>query len=95
MVLMLLIKSNYTEWKSVDYNTNIIAYKVTLQIKFKVDGKTMIFAHGLEFNLEKICFTFKWNEEQRVKDFFEYLESCLNYADSFLIHIEKCCSEIT
>ncbi len=42
------------------------------KIKFKVDGKTMIFAHGLEFKLEKICLTFKWNEEQRVKDFFNY-----------------------
>ena len=42
------------------------------QIKFKVDGKTMIFVHGLEFKLEKICLTFKWNEEQRVKDFFDY-----------------------
>ncbi|MHB8130942.1 MAG: helix-turn-helix domain-containing protein [Mobilitalea sp.] len=41
-------------------------------IKFKVDGKTMIFAHGLEFKLEKICLTLKWNEEQRVKDFFDY-----------------------
>lgn len=41
-------------------------------IKFKVDGKTMIFAHGLEFKLEKICLTFKWNEEQRVQEFFEY-----------------------
>jgi AraC-like DNA-binding protein len=39
-------------------------------IKFKVDGKTMIFAHGLEFKLEKICFTFKWNEEQKILDFF-------------------------
>lgn len=42
------------------------------QIKFKVDGKTMIFAHGLEFKLDKICLTFKWNEEQIVKDFFDY-----------------------
>ncbi|HEX3077719.1 MAG TPA: AraC family transcriptional regulator [Lachnospiraceae bacterium] len=39
-------------------------------IKFKVDGKTMIFAHGLEFKLEKICLTFKWNEEQRILKFF-------------------------
>lgn len=39
-------------------------------IKFKVDGKTMIFAHGLEFKLEKICLTFKWNEEQKILDFF-------------------------
>lgn len=42
------------------------------QIKFKVDGKTMIFAHGIEFKLEKICLSFKWNEEQRVKEFFDY-----------------------
>ena len=40
------------------------------QISFKVDGKTMIFAHGLEFPLDKICLTFKWNEEKIVKDFF-------------------------
>lgn len=39
-------------------------------IPFKVDGKTMIFAHGLEFKLEKICLTFLWNEEQQVLDFF-------------------------
>ena len=42
------------------------------QIKFKVDGKTMLFAHGLECKLEKICLTFKWNEEQTVKDFFNF-----------------------
>lgn len=41
------------------------------KIKFKVDGKTMLFAHGLEFKLEKICMTFKWNEEERVQNFFE------------------------
>jgi hypothetical protein len=40
-------------------------------ITFKVDGKTMIFAHGLEFKLEKICLTFKWHEEKKVLDFFE------------------------
>lgn len=28
------------------------------QIPFKVDGKTMIFAHGLEIPLDKICLTF-------------------------------------
>lgn len=41
------------------------------RIPFKVDGKTMIFAHGLEFPLEKICLTFKWGEEPVVKDFFQ------------------------
>ncbi|MBE5962503.1 MAG: helix-turn-helix transcriptional regulator [Lachnospiraceae bacterium] len=40
-------------------------------IPFKVDGKTMIFAHGLEFKLEKICLTFRWKDEQEVRAFFE------------------------
>lgn len=40
------------------------------QIAFKVDGKTLIFAHGLEFPLDKICLTFKWHEEGTVRDFF-------------------------
>ena len=30
----------------------------------------MIFAHGLEFPLEKICLTFKWNEEQKILKHF-------------------------
>lgn len=42
------------------------------QISFKVDGKTMIFAHGLEFPLEKICLTFCWSEEEKIKNFFDY-----------------------
>lgn len=41
------------------------------KLTFKVDGKTMIFAHGLEFPLDKICLTFKWNEEETVQKFFE------------------------
>lgn len=41
-------------------------------IKFKFDGKTMIFAHGLEFKQEKFCITFKWEEEESIKDFFGY-----------------------
>ena len=40
------------------------------QILFKLDGKTIIFAHGLEFPLDKICLTFKWKDEHIVKDFF-------------------------
>lgn len=39
-------------------------------IPFKVDGKTMIFAHGLEIPLDKICLTFKWKDEEAVKKFF-------------------------
>lgn len=53
------------------------------QIKFKVDGKTMIFAHGIEFKLEKICLSFKWNEEQRVKEFFDYDEKAKNSFKGF------------
>lgn len=40
------------------------------QIPFKVDGKTMVFAHGVEFPLDKICLTFKWLDEETVKAFF-------------------------
>lgn len=39
-------------------------------IPFKVDGKTMIFAHGLEMPIDKICLTFKWNDEEVVRSFF-------------------------
>lgn len=42
------------------------------RIPFKVDGKTMIFAHGLEFPLEQICLTFKWGDEETVKSFFHH-----------------------
>jgi AraC-like DNA-binding protein len=41
-------------------------------IAFKVDGRTMIFAHGLEFKLEKICLTFRWNDEHKIADFFQF-----------------------
>ena len=39
-------------------------------ISFHIDGKAMIFIHGLEFPLDKICVTFKWNEEERIRKFF-------------------------
>lgn len=39
-------------------------------ITFKVDGKTMIFAHGLEFPIDKIHLTFLRKEERKVMDFF-------------------------
>lgn len=39
-------------------------------IRFKVDGKTMIFAHGIEFSLDKICLTFLDAEKSKVNDFF-------------------------
>ncbi len=39
-------------------------------IPFKVDGKTMVFAHGLEIPLDKICLTFKWKDEETVRTFF-------------------------
>lgn len=40
------------------------------KMSFKVDGKTMIFAHGLEIPLDKICLTFQWNDEETVRKFF-------------------------
>ena len=41
-------------------------------IPHKVDGKTMIFAHGLDFELEKICLTFQWSDQSLVKSHFGY-----------------------
>lgn len=40
------------------------------KMSFKVDGKTMIFAHGLEILLDKICLTFQWDAEETVRKFF-------------------------
>ena len=57
------------EWKT------LLAVASALQeanVAFKVDGKTMIFAHGMDFKLDKIGLTFKWQEEQRVMDFFVF-----------------------
>ncbi len=53
------------------------------QIPFKVDGKTMIFAHGLEFPLDKICLTFKWQDEETVKSFFHYPDVAKQTNDEF------------
>ena len=53
------------------------------QIPFKVDGKTMIFAHGLEFPLDKICLTFKWKDEEIVKSFFRYHDEANQTDDGF------------
>lgn len=52
-------------------------------IPFKVDGKTMIFAHGLEFPLEKICLTFPWGDEETVRNFFRYDRETIHTGDCF------------
>lgn len=39
-------------------------------IPYHFDGKTMIFVHGLEINLNKIGLTFKWTDEKKIKHFF-------------------------
>lgn len=52
-------------------------------IPFKVDGKTMIFAHGLEFPLDKICLTFKWNDEDIVRYFFHYDMEAVHTKNGF------------
>lgn len=57
-------------------------------IPFKVDGKTMIFAHGLEFPLDKICLTFKWKDEEIARSFFQcdmetrHMEKGFKYFDA-------------
>ncbi len=52
-------------------------------ISYKVDGKTSIFAHGLEFKLDKIGLTFKWKEEQKIKDFFHHKGNAINSFAGF------------
>ncbi len=53
------------------------------RIPFKVDGKTMIFAHGLEFPLDKICLTFKWKDEETVKEFFHFRDTAKHTETGF------------
>ena len=53
------------------------------QIPFKIDGKTMIFAHGLEFPLDKICLTFKWKDEEDVRNFFHYEKKAKETENGF------------
>ena len=56
-------------------------------ISFKVDGKTMLFAHGLEIPLDKICLTFKWKDEETIRKFFDtdiavkYIEDGFKFLD--------------
>jgi len=52
-------------------------------IPFKIDGKTMIFAHGLEFPLDKICLTFKWKDEEQVRKFFQCDMAALHAGEGF------------
>lgn len=52
-------------------------------IPFEADGKTMIFAHGLEFPLDKICLTFKRKDEEVVRSFFHYDMETKHTEDSF------------
>lgn len=66
-------------------------------ILFKVDGKTMIFAHGLEFPMDKICLTFKWKDEETVKSFFnhdmpaEHTENDFKFLDTMYRDIKVRC----
>ncbi len=56
------------EWKVL---CSLVQELQEQQIPFKVDGKTLIFAHGLEIPVDKICLTFKWMDEELVKSFFK------------------------
>lgn len=52
-------------------------------IPFKVDGKTMVFAHGLEIPLDKICLAFKWKDEEAVRNFFHADIAAKHTKDGF------------
>lgn len=52
-------------------------------IPFKIDGKTMIFAHGLEFPSNKICLTFQWKDEDAAKCFFSYNGEVTHVGNGF------------
>ena len=80
----LLINTKNLKQKK-DWNTLLSLAKSLTQaeILFKVDGKTMIFVHGLEFKLDKICLTFKWNEEQIIKDFFHHTKESASSFQGF------------
>ena len=55
------------EWKIL---CSLVKSLLQSHILFKVDGKTLLFAHGLEIPLDKICLTFKWRDEEKVRNFF-------------------------
>ena len=52
-------------------------------IAFKVDGGTMVFAHGLEFPLEKICLTFGADQVRAACDFFGFRGKVLSPFPGF------------
>lgn len=52
-------------------------------IPLKVVGKTMIFAHGLEIPLDKLCLTFKWKDEEAVRKFFHSAIVAKHTEDGF------------
>lgn len=63
------------------------------QIPFKVDGKTMIFTHGLEIPLDKICLTFKWKDEEMVKSFFQF-KNTVKHTESGFKFFDTCYRDI-
>ena len=68
------------EWTTL---CSLAGHLLQNQIPFKVDGKTMIFAHGLEIPLDKICLTFKWKDEETVRSFFHYGEAAKHTKEGF------------
>lgn len=63
-------------------------------IPFKIDGKTMIFAHGLEFPSDRICLTFQWKDEDMVKSFFHYNRE-VKYAEKGFKYFDVSYGEMT
>lgn len=58
-----------TEWKVIYSLADVLTKH---HIPFKIDGRSMIFAHGLEIPIDKLCLTFKWNDELKIKNFFHH-----------------------
>ncbi len=69
-----------TEWKAL---LSLAKKMDDHGIQYKADGKTMIFAHGLEFQPDKLHFTFKWGDEQKILDFFGEKGPAIPYGNGF------------
>lgn len=78
------------EWKTL---CSLAKNLLQNHIPFKVDGKTMLFAHGLEIPLDKICLTFKWKDEETVRKFFHSDITTTHTEDGFKF-FDVVCREI-
>jgi len=68
------------EWTVIYSLAEVLTQK---HIPFKIDGKTMIFVHGIEIPIDKLCLTFKWNDESKIKSFFHHTSALKHPEKSF------------